>query len=423
MACALGAQAAGMQTKGVLGLKPRRAVLCKGRLAALPRQASLITCQAARDVKSSAAAATAEELLTAEQAVQLGVAATDVEAPEFTRKSYSQEYDDIFAKPLNTKKIVPKPSRLAQQAEPGAGSIFLSNVPTVKKHAWFLDREWDAVDRGYGLFMLGVHGVALLAPFTFSWPMFFLFMGTYFVTGCLGITCGYHRLLAHRSFKCPKWVEHILAYCGVLAVQGSPQEWASTHRYHHLHCDTPLDPHSPYEGFWWCHMGWILDHKTTLTRVGDRSNVRDIMQDPWYQHFEKHYIWHVVGMYVALFALGGLPALVWGGALRTIWVYHITWFVNSATHCWGYQDYNTGDLSKNNWWVGILAWGEGWHNNHHAFEFSARHGLEDWQIDVTWGVIKTLEKWGLAWDIKLPTPTQKARLAFPDGKKHLDTPY
>ena len=82
-----------------------------------------------------------------------------------------------------------------------------------------------------------------------------------------------------------------------------------------------------------------------------------------------------------------------------------------------------GDLSKNNWWVGILAWGEGWHNNHHAFEFSARHGLEDWQIDVTWGVIKTLEKWGLAWDIKLPTPTQKARLAFPDGKKHLDTPY
>lgn len=188
---------------------------------------------------------------------------------------------------------------------------------------------------------------------------------------------------------------------------------ASTHRYHHLHCDTPLDPHSPYEGFWWCHMGWILDHKTTLTRVGDRSNVKDIMKDPWYQvrrigegrkerqvkggsagqlgrfgacpllvavlqlaalvrvcvlraacpplthpalcprcpcaqQFEgSNYMKHIIGMYVAIFLLGfawGDPigALVWGGALRTVWVYHITWFVNSATHCWGYQTYNTG---------------------------------------------------------------------------------
>lgn len=106
---------------------------------------------------------------------------------------------------------------------------------------------------------------------------------------------------------------------------------------------------------------------------------------------EKTYVWHIVASFAALYAFGGFPAVVWGGALRTIWVYHITWFVNSAAHVWGSQDYNTGDLSRNNWWVGVLAFGEGWHNNHHAFEFSARHGLKWWQVDMTWMIISAFK--------------------------------
>ena len=326
--------------------------------------------------------------------------------------SYDAQYEEIFSQPLNLKRPVPKPVKEAQAGVEGARQVLLSDVYGLPKRNLLFGREWDTTDAFYAAFMIGMHGLALLAPATFSWPMVGLFFGSYFVTGCLGITLSYHRQLSHRSFTTPKWLEYILAYCGVLAVQGDPLEWVSSHRYHHLHCDTPLDPHSPYEGFWWSHMGWLLDHNATLERVHDRSNASDLASQPFYRHLADHYVWHVVAQFAVLYALGGLPALVWGGALRIIWVYHITWFVNSAAHVWGSQTYNTGDLSRNNWWVGLLAFGEGWHNNHHAFEFSARHGLEWWQFDMTWIVIKALEAVGLAKNIKLPTEKQKARLAF-----------
>ena len=179
-----------------------------------------------------------------------------------------------------------------------------------------------------------------------------------------------------------------------------------------MHCETPLDPHSSYEGFWWSHVGWILENNATLERVGDRSNLGDMEQDPFYNHLEKYYAVHLGLMFAALYAFGGLGAVIWGGAVRIVWVWHVTWLVNSACHLWGRQSYNTGDLSMNNWWVGLLAWGEGWHNNHHAFEFSARHGLEWWQVDMTWQLIWALEKAGLAESVKLPSEKQKARLAF-----------
>lgn len=132
------------------------------------------------------------------------------------------------------------------------------------------------MDLLYTAFIGGMHILALFAPFTFSWTNLALFAGMYFITGCLGITLTYHRLLSHKSFAVPKWLEYILAYCGVLAVQGDPMEWASSHRYHHMHTDTPLDPHSPYEGFFWSHMGWLLDNKATLERVNLRHNVTDM---------------------------------------------------------------------------------------------------------------------------------------------------
>jgi len=327
--------------------------------------------------------------------------------------SYNKQYDILFQQPLNTKQVVPKPDRAAQAQEPGATKVPLSDVWGVpRRQAPYEGRKMNKVDWTYAGFLGGMHLLALAAPFTFSWPMLWLFLGSYFVSGCLGITLSYHRMLSHKSFQCPKWLEYTLAYCGVLAVQGDPMEWSSSHRYHHLHTDTPLDPHSPYEGFYWSHWGWLFDNEATIKRVGNRSNVADMECQWYYRWLRDTYTWHVVAQFAALYALGGFPAMVWGGALRMVWVYHITWFVNSATHCWGYQTYNTGDLSRNNWWVGILAWGEGWHNNHHAFEFSARHGFEWWQVDVTWGIIWALEKLGLATNVKLPTEKQKAKLAF-----------
>lgn len=387
--------------------RPTSAVaLCnkRARIGCGPRATPLVTCQAGeKNFRTRVASPMAPEAET-------DLVPFDVDKPIWGGLSFSEQYDQMMKEPLNARKTVPKPDKNRQAATPGAKQIFLSDVYVVPKRRMLFGREWDTKDLFYGGFILSMHILALFAPATFSWPMVGAFLVMYFITGCLGITLGYHRLLAHRSFTVPKWLEHVFAYCGVLSMQGDPAEWASTHRYHHKHCDTPLDPHSTYEGFWWAHMGWLLDSEATLGRVADRSNVADIMKDPFYEGIQKNYMWHVAAQLVALYAIGGFPLLVWGGALRVVWVYHVTWFVNSATHCWGYQDYDCGDLSKNNWWVGILAWGEGWHNNHHAFEFSARHGLENNQIDVTWMVIKALQKVGLATNVKLPSEAQLDRL-------------
>lgn len=325
--------------------------------------------------------------------------------------SYSQQYDLLFSKPLVTNKPIPKPSKEALEKDPEAKNIIFSKVKHVQKRALW-NRKWSATDLSYAAFIGGMHLLCLLAPMTFSWPMVQLFFASYFVSGCLGITLSYHRMLSHKSFTCPKWLEYTLAYCGVLAAQGDPIEWVSGHRYHHLHTDTPLDPHSTHEGFWWSHAGWLLDNDVTLQRVGNRSNASEMEAQWFYRWLQKTWVWHVVAQFAVLFACGGVPACIWGGALRMVWVYHVTWFVNSATHTWGDQPYNAGDQSRNNWWVGILAFGEGWHNNHHAFEYSARHGFEWWQLDVTWMVVQLLQALGLATNVKLPTEAQKARLAY-----------
>ena len=291
--------------------------------------------------------------------------------------------------------------------------VLFSDVLYSPKREAFL-RKWVPTDITYASFIGAMHLGCLLAPFTFTWSAFNCFLVMYFITGCLGITLSYHRQLSHKSFNTPKWLEYLLAYCGAMAVQGDPLEWASSHRHHHQHCDTPKDPHTPYEGFWWSHCGWLLDNEATLKRVGDRSNAQEIAAQPFYRWLEKTYIWHVVAWAAAFYAAGGLPWLVWGFCVRTCWVYHITWAVNSVAHVWGSQTYNTGDLSRNNWWIGILAFGEGWHNNHHAFEFSARHGLEWWQIDMTWMCVCVLKFFGLADKVKLPKQAQMDRMRIKD---------
>ena len=224
----------------------------------------------------------------------------------------------------------------------------------------------------------------------------------WWITGSLGIGMAYHRLLTHRGYKCPKWVEYFLTTCGALALEGGPIFWVATHRIHHQLSDKDGDPHTPKEGAWWAHIGWVMfgkamHHDTEVLR----RYVPDLSKDPFHVWMTQ---WHwvpqvVVGL--ALLAYGGIPYVLWGVFFRTTFGLHATWLVNSATHMWGYKNFRTRDDSRNLWWVGLLAWGEGWHNNHHAHPVSMRHGLAWWEFDINYIQIKFLEMIGLAWDLKV----------------------
>ncbi|KAL5697951.1 hypothetical protein ACHQM5_029047 [Ranunculus cassubicifolius] len=293
-----------------------------------------------------------------------------------------------------------------------SGKIFLSDVQVIRRPQVYWGRKWNTVDIATGSVVLGMHVLSLFAPFTFSWSALCVAFVLYVVTGLFGITLSFHRNLAHKAFKLPKWLEYLFAYCGAQAVQGHPIDWVSTHRYHHQFCDSERDPHSPLEGFWFSHMSWFFDTKSLTEKCGVPNNVSDLEKQPFYKFIEKTYPLHPIALAAVLYALGGFPFLVWGMGVRIVWVYHITWLVNSACHVWGSQSWNTGDLSRNNWWVALLAFGEGWHNNHHAFEFSARHGLEWWEIDLTWYTVRILQALGLATDVKIPSEAQKQRMLF-----------
>ncbi len=248
-----------------------------------------------------------------------------------------------------------------------------------------------------------IHAGALLAPFTFTWGAFAVFMILQFITGLLGVTLCYHRLLAHRSFQVPKGLEYALALCGSLALQSGPIKWVATHRMHHAFSDRPQDPHSPQRGFWWAHMLWLFAADDVLDDPRKfRRYAPDLAKDRVYQILDATAPWHTVILGAALWAVGGLPWLVWGVFLRITFVYHITWLVNSAGHLWGYQSYDTNEGSRNNWWVALLSYGEGWHNNHHAYLHSAAHGLHWWEVDATYVMIRILGWLGLASHIRLP---------------------
>jgi stearoyl-CoA desaturase (delta-9 desaturase) len=225
----------------------------------------------------------------------------------------------------------------------------------------------------------------------------------WWVAGSLGIGMGYHRLLTHRGYKTPKWMEYFLTICGSLAFEGGPIAWVATHRMHHQNTDKEGDPHSPRDGGIWAHMGWII---TGRAMHRDRSEllpyVPDLRKDKFHLWISK---WHVVPSVVVaviFYAIGGWPWVFWGVFVRSVMSLHFTWLVNSATHMWGSQRFETGDDSTNSFWVAILTFGEGWHNNHHAAPQSARHGLRWYEVDVNWYGIWALRTLGLAWDIKMP---------------------
>ena len=230
----------------------------------------------------------------------------------------------------------------------------------------------------------------------------------YVATGCLGITLTYHRMLAHRAFSVPKWLERIFVTFAALAMQGGPTKWIAHHRMHHSNADTDLDPHDSRRGFFYCHVGWTLHYKPFFDDPArQRRFARDIHNDPYYRWLDT-----VPGMLIPqgvlaaiLFAAGGggmsgLGLVLWGICLRMTVVYHATWLVNSATHFIGYKTYKIDDRSRNTWFVALVTFGEGWHNNHHAHPGVVEAGHKWWEYDPTMVVIRVLNALGLVTRLK-----------------------
>lgn len=256
----------------------------------------------------------------------------------------------------------------------------------------------------FGLFHVG----AVAALFMFSWPVFWISLALYWMTICFGISLGYHRLHTHRSYKIAKPIEYFFALCGALTLEGGPIFWVATHRIHHQKSDQPGDPHSPRDGAWWAHMGWILFGEANHNNTKMMSKYApDLARDPFYVWLNN---WHWVPMVILgaiLYAFGGLPLFMWGIFLRVTLGLHATWLVNSATHMFGYRNFETRDDSRNSWWVALLTFGEGWHNNHHAHPTSARHGLAWYEIDFSWMQIYVLRALGIATNVTVAQLPEK----------------
>ncbi len=277
----------------------------------------------------------------------------------------------------------------------------------------FRDRFPSGVSWGVTVWMLVMHVGAIAGFWYFSWGGLALLAGLHFVTACLGITLGYHRLLTHGSLIVPRPLKYFFSMCGMLSAEGSPLMWVATHRKHHVHSDHDEDPHSPNHGFWWSHMLWFApaDTPEELDALLRRW-APDLYKDPVQQFFHKTFGIYPVVLGILLYGIGeycfgqGVSWVLWGLCMRMVFAYHSTWFVNSATHLWGYRNYETSDRSRNLWWVALLSYGEGWHNNHHAHQRLAAHGHRWWEFDVTYLVIRLLKALGLAKKVQDRIPEQ-----------------
>jgi stearoyl-CoA desaturase (delta-9 desaturase) len=272
--------------------------------------------------------------------------------------------------------------------------------------------------------LLGV----IAAPFFvwgwgFGWTDLGLLVGSYLITA-LGITVGYHRLFVHRSFETYPWVKFLFAVFGSMAIQGSLFQWAAVHRRHHQHSDTPDDPHTPHhsgvgiwgmiKGFWHAHIAWFFRPDPPEIwryikdlRASKSLRIASALFPLWATL--SIILPGILGGVITQSWMGVWTGLIWGSAVRIFLVHHITWSVNSACHIWGRQPYKSDDHSRNNLVFGILAMGEGWHNTHHAFPTSARHGLRWWQPDFSYYTIKAMNLVGLAWDVRVPTKEQQKK--------------
>lgn len=256
-------------------------------------------------------------------------------------------------------------------------------------------------------FLATILAIVLLWNRAVSWRDLAIFAGMYTATG-LGVTVGFHRMLTHRSFEAQPVVRAILLALGTMAVETGPVSWASVHLKHHAHSDEPGDPHSPLDGFFHAHLGWMWSGRV----AAPADHGPWLLRDPMALFFERTFpFWAVLG-FVIPFLLGGWTGLLWGGFVRVFLTHHVTWSVNSVCHTFGTRTFATKDQSRNHWPVGLLAFGEGWHNNHHAFPNSAAHGLTRWQVDFSAYFITALEKLGLARNVRRVTPEHMARRAL-----------
>ncbi|MGI8640408.1 MAG: acyl-CoA desaturase [Pyrinomonadaceae bacterium] len=244
------------------------------------------------------------------------------------------------------------------------------------------------------------HVLAVAALFTFSWQNLIAAAITWWIAGSWGIGMGYHRLLTHRGFKAPKFVEYFLTFCGTLGLQSGAVNWVTTHRIHHAFTETDKDPHTPRDGTFWAHVGWIF--QGTAQNQTEETQLRyapDLVKDKVHVFMSNYYWVTPIIAAVILYAIGGFPMVLWGIFLRQVIGWHSTWLVNSATHLWGSRRFETRDDSRNNGLIAAVTFGEGWHNNHHAHPRSAKHGLTWYEFDVNWLQIKFLEKLGLVSDV------------------------
>jgi stearoyl-CoA desaturase (delta-9 desaturase) len=332
------------------------------------------------------------------------------------------------------------PAHLPTPVPTGPSNAVEAVNPDSPDHLLF-DPEFEHVTIGTQL----LNGVAIAVPFlglvaaiilTWGWGITWVELGVLALMYTLtagGVTLGFHRYFTHKSFECRRWVQWVLGVCGSMSVQGPMLGWIATHRCHHQHSDRPGDPHSPHvghdhdevgdtlsgliKGYWHSHMGWLFhDDMPNLVRY-----IPDLKDDAVAKTVSKLFVvWVALGIVLPA-VLGGwitgmvaehealawswrgaLLGLLWGGLARISIVHHVTWSINSACHLWGTRTYKSHDHSRNNLLFGLLAFGEGWHNNHHAFPASARHGLEWYQFDATYLAIRLLKLTGLAWDINLP---------------------
>jgi stearoyl-CoA desaturase (delta-9 desaturase) len=250
-----------------------------------------------------------------------------------------------------------------------------------------------------------VHILTLVAlPFA-SWQNVGIALVLWFISGCLGITMGFHRLLSHRSFKTSRPMTWFLALCGSLAFQGGSLEWVARHRMHHSFTDTDDDPHNARRGFWYSHFMWLFAAQEKFdSPARHKAFARDIYRDPFLRYLSSSWSLGFLQFFllVGLAFVFGWDAALWGVFVRICFGYHCTWLVNSATHKWGYRTFETNEDSRNCWWVAILSFGEGWHNNHHAQHRVCRAGRKFWEFDITYVLIRALAAVGLVWDVVEP---------------------
>jgi stearoyl-CoA desaturase (delta-9 desaturase) len=285
----------------------------------------------------------------------------------------------------------------------------MQKIRTILQHA-LRDEDNRLLMASSPIFFM--HLFALGVFFTgFSWVAVVALAITY-VVRVFALTAGFHRYFSHRAFKTSRTFQFVMAWVGTSSAQLGPMWWAANHRHHHQHSDKEEDIHSPVtKDAFWAHIGWVLCRAYGSIQ---HDRIKDLTKYPELRFIDRFHVLPVLSLIILLFVTGaglnafypalgtsGLQLVMWGFFLSTVLVYHVTFCVNSVTHIVGSKRFVTDDESRNSWWVSLLTFGEGWHNNHHRWPLSARQGMYWWEFDMSYWGLCALEKLGLVWDLKV----------------------